>query len=339
MRYKSIWTFVAAAVFAVAISTAGCTECGSNAGAGGQTDNGTASDESANKASDDDASGDDSIEGSSNAEAGDDATPALVQSDNLPDDARRIIALAPNVTEILYAMDLEDRVVAVSQHSDYPPEVSDKPSVGNFQNPDFESMLSHEPDIVVGTTSGGDESIATRLDEANIPYFFVRMATIEETLDGIRKIGDAIGFEDRAERLASDMASRMKEISEGATKGSREDAPRVLVVYGREPVVAAGPGTFGHQLIERAGGVNVLADAGSKYPRVDIEKIIQLDPQVILDAAGMAGDAKSTDFWQQFDSVSAVREGRVEYLSDNAVMRPGPRLPDGLEIFVESIHE
>lgn len=338
MRYRSIWTFVAATVFAVAVSTAGCTDCGANPGAGGSADDERAS-ESAAEASEDDASGDDSAEGSSTAEGSDDATPALVQSDDLPDDADRIIALAPNVTEILYAMGLEDRVVAVSQHSDYPPEVADKPSVGNFQNPDFESMLSHEPDIVVGTTSGGDESIATRLDEANIPYFFVRMATIEETLGGIRKIGGAIGFEERAEQLAREMTARMEEISEDAQRGSSEDAPRVLVVYGREPVVAAGPGTFGHQLIERAGGVNVLADAGSKYPRVDVEKIIELDPQVILDAAGMAGDASSSDFWQQFNSVSAVREGRVEYLSDNAVMRPGPRLPDGLEIFVEAIHD
>jgi iron complex transport system substrate-binding protein len=132
------------------------------------------------------------------------------------------------------------------------------------------------------------------------------------------------------------MADEMSSIAEQVPDGQ---SPRVLMVYGREPVVAAGPGTFGHQLIERAGGTNVLADAGSNYPRIDIEKILELDPEVLLDASGMGRDAGTADFWSQFSTIRAVKQDRVFYLTETAVMRPGPRLPRGLEYIADAIYE
>ncbi len=262
------------------------------------------------------------------------STPKVVRSDDLPDDPERIVSLAPNITEVLFALGAGDRVVARTKYCDYPDEVSELPSIGSFANPDFESILSKEPDLVVGVVSGGSKQVFERLDKVGVPHVFVRTDTIEETFFAIEVVGEAIGEKNAAGELISDKHGKFYELRD---RWRPETPPEVLLVYGHEPLVAAGPGTFGHQLLKAAGAENVLADADTSYPRLDIEKVVELNPDRILDTA-MINRENDDDFWAPHKSIEAVEQGRVSYLTDPVVLRPGPRLPEALERFGEALY-
>ncbi len=262
------------------------------------------------------------------------ASRQVVVGGELPAHPKRIVSLAPNVTEILFAVGAGDQVVAVTRFDDYPPQVKKLPKVGGVVDFDLEAVMAHKPDLVVGTMSGADPKAAAKLDKAHIPYTFVRMDNLEQTYRGIRKIGEVAGHKDQGDRVAGHMKQQIDAIADEAKTAKKR--PRVLLVYGRKPLVAAGPGSFGHELVELAGGQNVLADAKTAYPKLDIEKVIELDPERIIDAT-MASKGLDTDFWKQYSSITAVREGHVYLVDDPVVLRPAPRLVEGLKLFRKAI--
>jgi iron complex transport system substrate-binding protein len=320
------------AVLIIMMVAVGCDRSSTGAGEGAQRE--SAADEQVEGATsvDADDSGDSSEGAASEREANE--TPKLVQSDDLPDEPERIVSLAPNVTEMLFALGAGDRVVARTKYCDHPEDATDLPSVGSFANPDFESIVAKEPELVVGVVSGGSKQVFERLESVEVPYLFVRTDTIDETFDGIEAVGDAIGEGKAADALTTEMRERLDELG---GRWQPEEPPSVLLVYGHEPLVAAGPGTFGHQLLEAAGATNVLADADTSFPRLDIEKVVELNPDRILDTA-MVNRESDDEFWRPHEAIEAVAQGRVSYLTDPVVLRPGPRLPEALERFGEALY-
>lgn len=261
-------------------------------------------------------------------------SPLVAKSDELPDEPERLVSLAPNVTEMLFALGIGDRVVAVTSHCDYPETVTALPSVGSFANPDFETIVAKQPDLVVGVVSGGDRGVFERLKSVDIPYAFVRTDTIGETMRGLETIGRLVGRADKASSLAERIRTQLDDLR---ARWNDEARPQVLLVYGHEPLVAAGPGTFGHQLLEAAGAENVLADADTQYPRLDIEKVVELRPEIIVDTARVESPGDD-EFWASHTAIEAVRRDRVRYLTDPVVLRPGPRLPEALRKLGRAIH-
>ncbi|MFW5966931.1 MAG: ABC transporter substrate-binding protein [Persicimonas sp.] len=250
----------------------------------------------------------------------------VVGAEDLPENPERIVSLAPNVTEILFAVGAGERLEAVTRFCDYPPEATDLPNVGGMVDTDLEAILSHRPDLVIGVTSGGDEEVARKLDEANIPHVFLRMDDLEETYRGIEEIGRLVGEDERASKLADRTRARIEELS----REPNEQAAEVLLLYGRDPLVAATPGSFGHQLIERAGAKNALSDLEGGYANLDIEKILELDPGRIVDASEAAADGD--DFWGEYDDLRAVEKERVYLLRETVLLRPTARLVEGLDL-------
>lgn len=263
-----------------------------------------------------------------------DERPKLVRSDSLPATPERIVSLAPNFTEIMFALGVGDRVVGVTKYCNHPEEASERPVIGSFSNPNFEAILARDPDLVGGVISGGKREVVERLEGAGLNYVFVRMSTIGETFEGIRRLGQIVGRGERAEALTAEMRNELAELEE---RWSDAKPPRVLLVYGHDPLVAAGPDTFGDELLARAGAENVLADAETRYPRLDAEKLIELAPERIVDTA-MAERSKARSFWNSYTSSSALGELRIVQLTGEAVMRPGPRLPRALETMGRAIH-
>ncbi len=255
------------------------------------------------------------------------AAPEVVATDDVPERPERIVSLAPNVTEILFELGAGERLVGVTRFCDYPAAAAQIPKVGGIVDVDLEAILAKKPDLVVGTSSGADPKIAEKLDAADIPYGFVRMDNLAQTYRGVRKIGELVGARDEADELARDMKARITEVAERAKD---TEPPRVLMVFGRDPLIAAGPNTFGHELVELAGGKNVMADAKTAYPKLDIEKVISLDPERIIDAT-MAGKGLDREFWSEYASIDAVANNDVYLIDDPVVLRPAPRLVEGLE--------
>lgn len=247
-------------------------------------------------------------------------------SAKLPAHPERIVSLAPNVTELLFAMDAGDRVVAVTRFCDHPPEVTKLPKVGGFIDPDMEAILAQRPDLVVGMKAG-DASLTEKLQRAQIPYVFLEMDDIAQTLKGTLAIGEAVDASARASKVYQEIKHGMELTRQPGEK------PTVLFVIGHDPLVAAGRGTFGNELVELAGGKNVLDEERGAYPQLDMEAVLALDPQVILDATMVSGaesEEESLAMWQPYEALSAKKTGRIHHFGDPSLLRPGPRLGEAL---------
>ncbi len=279
----------------------------------------------------------------SGAKAEDSAEPqtgvVAAKSDDLPDNPARIVSLAPNITEILFAIGRGDRVVGVTKFCDYPAAVDDIPDVGGFIDPDTEAIFARKPDLVIGMVAG-DERITDALTGADIPYAFLRMENFDQTYRGIEAIGALVGAEDAAAKRVQQMRRDVHEIvarAQGTTQRDGQRPPTALFVLGHDPLVVAGEETFGHELITLAGATNAAAGLDNAYPRLDIEKVLTLDPDVIIDSA-MIPDQDTGDFWAAYtESLTAAKTDSIHTFSDPSLLRPGPRLVEALEIFVEAI--
>lgn len=264
---------------------------------------------------------------------------AIVKSEVLPTHPARIISLAPNVTEILFALGAGERVVGATRYCDYPAEANAIPRVGGMLDPDFEAMMAARPDLVTGVMDGSDQRLVARLDQANIPYIFFKMDTLNETYAGIREIGRVIGLDQKGESAARELEDRLTTLSLSYKKAlqNRSTPLKVLLVYDHQPVVVAGPGTFGHELISLAGARNALDDDAKSYPVLDIEMVMRLNPDVIVDATLSRSSEEVEHFWKRYPSLKAVSEGGIARFGDPLLMRPGPRLPLALGLIGDAL--
>lgn len=251
--------------------------------------------------------------------------------------ARRIVSLAPSVTEIVFALDRGDRLVGVSTFCDYPPDkVARLPRAGSYLTPNVEQIVALRPDVVIGVPTPGNQAAVEQLRSLGLTVVITGEQTIAETWDAIRTIGawtdNVAGADALVERLQGELAAVRAEAAQRPRR-------RVLFVVGHDPLVVAGSGLFIDELIEVAGGRNVGASSGLAWPRLSLETVIAAAPDVIIDGAmGSEANAALGVYWQSYASVPAVREGRVWPQRSDALLRPGPRLGRGARELFEMIH-
>jgi iron complex transport system substrate-binding protein len=252
----------------------------------------------------------------------------------------RIVSTLPSATEMLFAIGLGDRVVGVSNFCRYPPQVTSLPKIGNVLRPDFERILTLRPDLVVITDRNPE--LAGRLAAARVPFVAVATTTLADISLGMVRIGAAAGIEPHARTVVRSMEERLQRVRARAVTRPR---PRVLLIVGRNPdtltgIVAAGAGSYLDDLVELAGGDNVVSRVSSlAYPKVSLETILSLDPQMIVDTIDMSGidlnrerrNAEGQKLWQRYRTLSAVRAGRVHPADSEALVIPGPRVVDVAE--------
>lgn len=238
--------------------------------------------------------------------------------------ARRIVSLAPSVTEILFALGAGDRVVAVSSTCDRPSEVAALPRVGTWVSPSVEAILALSPDLVVAVPSPGNRDSVLRLRELGLRVEVVGESTLADAWDAMLRIGGWTGRETQARELVDRLHRELDEVR--ASVAGRKPR-RTLFVVGHEPLVVAGEGPFVGEILRLAGGENVAASTARPWPRLSIESVVALSPEVIVDAAmgSEAGEA-ATSWWSKWASVAAVHDRRVRSPSSDAMLRPGPRL-------------
>lgn len=241
---------------------------------------------------------------------------------------RRIISLAPNMTEVLFALGLGDRIVGVTNFCDYPEEARHKRKVGGMSNPSLEAVVSLKPDIVVMTTDGNPKEFAERLRSLKIRTYISKERRLRDLPDAVREVGAALGVRDRAEALAGDMEARLRKLDAERTPGPKK---KMLFIVWPEPLIAAGPGTVIDDAIAVAGAENVASRAKSEYPKYSIEAILQNPPDLIVIGKGMTNITKlSQGLLDRVKILPAVREKRIYYVSDD-LYRLGPRTVRGIE--------
>ena len=253
---------------------------------------------------------------------------------------QRIVSTSPSITEALFALGLGPRVVGVSNYCEYPPQVKDLPKVGTFLRPDAERIARLKPDLVIVNKLPND--LTNRLAALHIPYAEVDQGGLTDAYSEIREIGEAAGAKERADKLVATMRSRLDHIR---TQMAGKKKPRVIFVIGRDPgtlsnIIAVGQDNFLNELIEVAGGINIIAQESTQpYPHISLETILREHPDVLIDMGDMGDSpaerqrkaAENRALWNAVPNLSAVQNGRVYCLTSTAFVVPGPRITEAAE--------
>jgi iron complex transport system substrate-binding protein len=244
---------------------------------------------------------------------------------------RRIITLAPNMTEIVYALGLGENVVGVTTFCDYPEDAKKKPKVGGMSNPSLEAVVSLKPDLVVMTTDGNPKEFQERLGSLRIRTYVFEARRLNELPKGIRDLGRALGIPERGESLARGIEQGLRQAS-GRWNGKDKPHRKVLFIVWPEPLIVAGPNTVIDDAFALLGQANVAAAAKTEYPKYSLEEVIRQAPDVLFIGKSMGMDMRevSGGALDRMQSVPAVRNGNVFFLSDR-LLRLGPRVLKGIE--------
>lgn len=248
----------------------------------------------------------------------------------------RVVSLIPSLTEIVYAIGAQDRLVGVTPYCKYPPEAQEKAVVGALVNLDYEKLLSLSPDLVLLQT--GHAELAEDLKKLGVPTMVMRTDTTEEIYAAILELGEALGERERSQEVERVLRAEMDAIRQSARERWSElglaSGPRVLFVIGRNPatlqqIYVGGSGSFLNELLAAIGVENAMGETVGPWPVVSKETIIKLDPDVILDASIRQGDApvpgdEHMQAWNQLAALRAVREGRVVAVTNERITVPGP---------------
>jgi iron complex transport system substrate-binding protein len=261
-------------------------------------------------------------------------TDALGRRVEVPDRPRRIVSLAPSVTEILFALGLGDRVAGVTNFCDYPPAARSKPRVGSYADPSLEALVALKPDLVVASADSTKPQLVGHLERLGVPVYVVYPQSFREVAATIRNLGRVAGAPKAGEDLATSMEDTARRV--GAAVAGRPK-PRVLLCVMVRPLVVAGPGTFVDDLLRLAGGVNVVPPGPSRYPTWGPEALLAQDPDVIV-ATPHPGDPEPRRAFDRWPELRAVRTKRVATVEANWIQRPGPRLADGLRALAKALY-
>jgi iron complex transport system substrate-binding protein len=254
--------------------------------------------------------------------------------------ARRIISIIPSTTEMLFAMGAGDRVIAIGTYDKYPPEAQKLPRVGALIDPNVEQILQMRPDLVVVYAT--QTELTRRLERANIPYYSYSHQGLADIFSTIRSLAMRIGAGQAGEALASRLETQL-----AATRAKVANRPRptTLLVMGREPgalrnIYASGGVGFLHDMLDAAGGADVLGDIHRQSVDVPNEMVLARAPQVIIELRYTDESITKADLdvWNRLSAVPAVKNHRVIVLTGDEFVVPGPRVAAATEKMARALH-
>jgi len=248
---------------------------------------------------------------------------------------RRIVSLAPSVTETLFALGAGDIVVGVTEFCDYPPAARSKARIGGMVNPNWEAILDLEPDLVVATTAGNDRNAVARAEALRLPLFFLDTPDIGSLLESLVHLGELVGHPARARALRDDLTGRLERLER---RSSAVPRPRVLFLVWSEPIVVPGRRTFLDDALRRAGCDSISSDGPPGWPTYDLETVLMRNPRWILAAAQNAPFLHGLKERPGWKTLEAVRRGRVAVVNP-ALERPAPRVIEAMEQLQELLEK
>jgi iron complex transport system substrate-binding protein len=253
----------------------------------------------------------------------------------------RIVSLSPNITEILFELGLGERIVAISEDSDYPPQTQKLQKVGSFFKPSVESIVACNPDLVITLWFSQQQGVANTLQRLDYTVLTFRLEEMGQLNPVIREIGKATGTEEAAEKLSAGIETQLRRINEQC-----RDYPktRVLWVLQTEPIRAVGTRTYMHELIELAGGQNVVGPTPQQYPQIGTESLLTCGAEVIIQSTMSKKDLPKQQqlaerFWGKYPEIPAVHDKRIYVIESDTVLRLGPRIGEGLELIAGLLHD
>lgn len=255
----------------------------------------------------------------------------------ISDAPQRVLALAPSLTEMIFSLDAEQKLVGATRFSNYPPAARSLPRVGSYIQLDLERIVALRPDLCFATKDGNPKHAVDAIKALGIPVFAVDPQSIDQIMETLLVMGDLLQVQDRAKALVAGLRQRIERVRQRVAKST--DRPGVFFQISENPIVSAGKNSFIDRLITMAGGTN-LAGTLEGYPRFSWENIMVLQPEVVL-ISTMAGGESAEHLkavWQQWQEIPAIRQKRLYVVNADLFNRPTARLIDGLEILVDLLH-
>lgn len=253
-------------------------------------------------------------------------------SESIP---RRIVSLAPSITETVFALGFGNRLVGVTSHCDYPAEAKRLPKIGDFMSPSLEVIAAKQPDLVIGVTGATDPARAREIERLGIKITLVSVSSVSEILSSFKHIAALLGDPDAGATLVEKITAQFDKVKRRIAPAPRRST---LLAVGLRPLVAVGGKNFLDELITLAGGENIAGNASQPWLNLPDEYVVAKAPQVIIQA-GMGSDAsRPTRQWSDLKSIPAVKERRVYTYNSDKILRPGPRIGEGLEEIARLIH-
>ena len=253
---------------------------------------------------------------------------------------KRIVSLSPNITEILFELGLGDRVVAVSNNSNYPAEATDKKKVGTFWQPDTESILATRADLIITLWFAQQKSVADSLERLGYDVLLLKIESKDELIEAIGKIAEVTGTREQGRKLIDGLNEKFGQIE---AKYKSAEKVKVLWVIQAEPLRVVGRGTFIDGLIAAAGGDNAIGETIYQYPPISTEELLKCGADVIIQSAMGSENIErqqeqAEKFWKQYPNLPAVKNNRIYVIESDSILRLGPRLADGLELIGGFLH-
>ena len=252
----------------------------------------------------------------------------------VPDHPHRIICLVPSITDDVFALGASDDVIAISDYVQYPAEAKSKPSVGSISDPSIEMIVSLHPDLVLGMPHANNQAALDQLQRLGISLYLVDPHGVAGILHTISSVGGAIGRESEAQALVRRLTRRIEAVQAGVRGKPIVD---VFMPVSYDPVITIGKGAFITEMIALAGGHSITDDIHQEWPHISMETVIARAPAALLMLRGGRTTIASLKERAGWNTLSAVREGRVYYL-DKRMDFPSPIAIDALEDLARQFH-
>ncbi len=244
--------------------------------------------------------------------------------------AKRIVSLAPSITETLFAVGVGNSVVGVTDYCNYPPEAKKKQRVGGVVNPSIETIVSLKPDLIVLSMEGNVREDFKKLTSFGFPVFVTNPRNLQGIYTSIEQLGTLTGRKENAEQLVKSLRLRADSIRTIVAKEKRRS---VLVFVSLQPIIVVGQNTFFAELIELAGGMNAVKKGASTYPTYSREAVLKSNPDVLIFMSDvLANPADLVTLFPEWTKLNAYRQKRIFRIDADIVSRPGPRAVNGIEI-------
>jgi iron complex transport system substrate-binding protein len=256
---------------------------------------------------------------------------------SIPSSPHRIISLAPSITEILFRLDLDEEIVGVSIHCDFPEEAKRRVRVGSYISLDFEKILFLKPDLIIATGAGNTREMVDRLEALGFPTYVIFPKNFDGVLTSIRHLGGVLNRNREAREILQALELRRQRVIDLTQDLPR---PKVFLQIGEVPMVTVGKGSFADDLITLAGGTNIAGAEKRRYPRWGMEEVLKRSPDVILiSSMNPKGDyEKIAREWTRWKTIPAVQQGRIHLIDSDLIDRPSPRIIEGLEEMARIFH-
>ena len=254
---------------------------------------------------------------------------------SLPTSVDRVVSLAPNLTEIVFAVGAGDRLVGDTTYCDFPAEAKAIAKVGDTLHPSIERIIALKPQLVLVSTASQLEVFTRELENQKIAVFVTDPHDLAGVFRSIEQVGQLLGQGEQAKLLVQKLRGRSDAVEAAVNKVS---PVRIFYQLSAEPLYTAGRDAFVTDLIRRAGGISVTAEVPGAWPKYSAESALAAKPDaIILPTGGSMGEGNST-IAEALRGSPAVQEGRVYKINDDHLVRPGPRAIDGLEEMARALH-